>query len=273
MQRARFFTERPDEDAPAGTTLAVCDGVEGCSLCLRDGKGRLLAFAHEPYEDDAPDARFARLREIVEGEPMMAGRYERVFVSVSFREKMLVPDRFYGREELPVLWAFHHESPASGHLLRHAVTEWGARLVSALPERTRLLFRRVQPGCRFLPGGLSLVRLAIGMQDGVFIDVHGDYFDLLVTRDGRPLLFNAFHHETKEDILYFTLNAARDCRLDERASLVVMGVVDQRLHALLSRYFAAPRLLADPALATLLGDVSFNTSPFVHLLNLHTCAS
>ncbi|MDR1274058.1 MAG: DUF3822 family protein [Odoribacteraceae bacterium] len=280
MRRAHHFAGKPGGFAPPGATLSISHGIEGCSFCVHDAGGEVVAFAHEPYEDDAPGARFARLQEVVAAEPLLAGEYGRVIVATNYREKMLLPDRFCREEQLPLLWSFHHETPASGHFPSYPVEEWQARVVSVLPDRTRQLFRQLQPGCRFLPGGASLARLAARAcrdeSDQLFIDVHGDYFDLLVTRDRRPLLFNAFHHETGQDILYFTLNAARNCHLDEkRTRLYLTGDVSPRgkLYEQFSRYWSSPRLLAEPALTAFLQDPAFNTSPFVHLLNLHACVS
>jgi hypothetical protein len=239
-----------------------------------------MMFAHEPYGDDAPGAQLARLQEVIASEPMLVRRYERVVVAVNCREKMLVPERLYREEKLPLLWAFQGEVPPDDRFLIHPVEEWEALVASTLPGRARQVFEQLHPGCRFLPDGLPLARLALKTcengREYLFADVHADYFDLLVVRDRQPLLLNAFRHDATSDILYFILNAARACRLDEEhARLYLTGNVSPRgkLHALLARYLPEPRVVTEPTLAALVQDPTFNTTPFVHLLNLHECAS
>ncbi|MDR2130724.1 MAG: DUF3822 family protein [Odoribacteraceae bacterium] len=280
MRRIHHFTGRPVEPPSLEYTLSIYHEMDGYSFCVHDEKGELETFAHESFEEDAPGMWLACLQKAIAAEPLLARVYKRVVVTSCCREKMLLPDRFFKEEHLSLLWSFYRETGSSGRFLHHRVGEWGACVVSPLPSRVEQLFRELQPATFFLPDGASLVRLALWActddRDYLLADIHGDYFDLLLVHDRRLLLFNTFYYETGDDILYFMLNASRGCHLDEqRSRLILTGRVSPRgeLHGSLSRYWPSPLLVTEPALNTLARDPAFNTSPFVHLLNLHTCES
>jgi hypothetical protein len=268
-------------EIPGGCTLSICHEEEGYSFCIRSAGGELLLLAGESFENEAPGATVTHVQETIAGNPFLARRdYEKVIIAACYREKMLLPDRFFREEQLPLLWSFYRDFPGGDRTLSRLVKEWNAHVVGTLPSRIEQLYKRIQPDCIFLPGGLPLVQLALQTcsidREYLLVDVHDDYVDLLLVRDRRPLLFNAFPRETEDDILYVMLHAARTCHLDEKhARLVLTGHVSPRgpLHEHLSRYWSSPLLVTEPALNALARDAALNTTPFIHLLNLHACES
>jgi hypothetical protein len=281
MQRVHHIVKRSLDFDPPGSTLSFSYGAGGCSFCVHDASDRLTMFGHVPFENDVlPGTRLARLKEVIAAEPLLARNYRKVLVMASQREKMLVPDPFFREERLPLLWSLHREPLSDDRFLHHPVEEWGARVVGVIAGKARQLFRQLLPGCHFLPDGLPFLRLSHRAcpPDGacLFADIHDDYFDLLLTRDQRPLLFNTFRYQTGNDVLYFMLNAARSCHVDEQqARLCLAGNLSEggKLYKQLSRYWHPITLATEPALNALLQDPTFNSSPFVHLLNLHACES
>jgi hypothetical protein len=283
MQHVHALPGVSGGEIPGGCTLSVCHEEWGYAFCVRGDGGELLLLAGEAFEEgrDGTNGKDGRARESVAGNPFLSRRdYKRVFVAACYREKMLVPERFYREEVLSLPWMLHGDCTGDDRLLCYRVKEWDARVVGALPASVEQLYRELQPECTFLPGGAPLARMAVRTcardREYIFADVRDDHVDLLLVRDRQPLLFNAFYHETESDIFYSMLHAARSCQFNERhARLVLTGRVAPggKLHELLARYWTSPLLVTEPALNALARDTTMNTTPFVHLLNLHACES
>lgn len=268
------FPRETRGEIPGGDTLAVLHEEEECALCVRGAGGELLLVARERAEENED------LLERLGAHPLLTRQdYGKVIVAVCYREKMLVPNRLFWRDQLPLLWSFHRDAPGDERLFFSSIREWKAQMVGALPARVEQLYRGLQPTCSFLPGGFPLAKMALRMcakdREYLFADVREEYVDLLLVCDRSPLLFNTFHHDADDDIFFFMMQAARSCQFDEHARLVLTGNVSPRgqLQERLARYWNAPLLVTEPALNSLAQDASLNTTPFVHLLNLHACES
>lgn len=278
MQHAHYITRKPVDFTTPGLVLSISHGREGCSYCIHDVSGELLLLVDHPYEADSPGAELASLQAMIRDASLLPGCPGKVFISSRYREKMLVPGRFFKEKYLARLWALHHARGGDDRLLDYCLDDWDAYLLGAIPARVERVFRDTWPACRLLPAGAGFLQAvkqqANEEEECIFLDLHEDYFNLLVTRDGRPLLFNAFAHETDDDILYFALEAARTCHLDNRGvRSFLLGRVNPRgkLAENLSRYWLPPVKISARPVIDLARDPGVDSSPHVHLVNLHAC--
>ena len=133
------------------------------------------------------------------------------------------------------------------------------------------VFQIVNGAYPFILGAMGK---ALRDTEQIFLDIQDNYFDLLFIRDSGIQLFNTFSYKATTDIVYFLLNCIKECGINqEKAHLSICGpaLKDNKLKELLSLYLPNPYFAKEPLLNGILHDKEFNSSHFIHLLNLHRC--
>ena len=133
------------------------------------------------------------------------------------------------------------------------------------------VFQIVNGAYPFILGAMGK---ALRDTEQIFLDIQDNYFDLLFIRDSGIQLFNTFSYKATTDIVYFLLNCIKECGINqEKAHLSICGpaLKDNKLKQLLSLYLPNPYFAKEPLLNGILHDKEFNSSHFIHLLNLHRC--
>jgi len=172
-----------------------------------------------------------------------------------------------------------HGTVPTGLLRDEPIDTLGAHCIYLHGEPAELALLGRYPGGRSLPLLGTLVGHALGRStNGPLAVLHRSHqrLDLVVADRGRLLLSNAFHATTAEDVLYFTLLAAEQCRLAPDTITVRAGgthLTPTEEH-LLGRYFVhgpVPSTAAsDPALEGMeLADAHHWTA----LIEQFACAS
>lgn len=243
--------------APEASAWCVHDRASGHVMALYAGKGNVLPHGSAmPLRPAA--VSFTALPEI----------------STLVPEAALVPG-----SEMRHLKMVHGTLP-TGLLRDEPIGALGARCVYLHDERTEHQLLARFPNARSLPLQVLLVQAALARSTkGPVVVVHRTEkrVDLAIAQERRLLLSNTFHAVTAEDVLYYTLFALEQCRLEPGAVAVRTGgplVTDTEV-TLLARYLPdlAPMITAADARLEALEPLPEHVHHWAALIDQFACAS
>lgn len=96
----------------------------------------------------------------------------------------------------------------------------------------KTLTKKYFPAAKELHHSTSLINAIIQMAQqnngvSVAVNLHDESFDIIITDTKNLILFNTYQYKTKEDFLYFTLNAYSQLQLNtESIPLTLYGRVE-----------------------------------------------
>lgn len=113
------------------------------------------------------------------------------------------------------------------------VTNLELNVVYGIPEAQKALIKRYFPSAKeFHHTGSLLNALAnenmLTQEASVIVNIHDNLVDIIVSKDKQLQLLNTYTYKTKEDYLYFLLNACEQLKLDlEQTPFTVYGRIEK----------------------------------------------
>lgn len=258
--------------------LSIRYATDGLSFCVHNQTNKLLVFFFQPYHLDSQDAVIAKVKKIIVDEDVLHLSYKKVYVVPCQREKVLIPAHLFDKKTVADMYRICFQPQKNDTLLYRKIKVLESYIVEALPRSfVNFLTTRYPSLCIVNSAYPFIINSLTGIlfnTDQLFIDIHDQYFDLLLTRNAEPMLFNSFNYGSVTDILYYILNALQQCQVDKNVlQTTVSGnlVDDPRLLEAFSKYIPNVSILNYAPLSQLVRSEELNNSCFVHLLNIHRC--
>ena len=278
MQSIYFVDSNFTYESSKKSILSIRYATDGFSFCVHDEKDKLVVFVHETHAADSREAVVARLKNYVVNDAILNLRFKKVYIMPCFKEKLLVPGVFFDKTNIATLYAVNQEVSPDDTILYHHIEGIEAYLVETVISSFYDFIREHFPVVQIVNGAYPFILGAMGKAlrdtEQIFLDIQDNYFDLLFIRDTHIQLFNSFNYKAMTDIVYFVLNCIKECEIkQEKVHLSIYGpaIKDNKLQELLSHYLPNPYFAKEPLLNGILHDKEFNSSLFIHLLNLHRC--
>lgn len=278
MQNVYYTDSHFIKENAAQYCLSIRFSTDGFSFCVHDETHKLLAFHFQPFRCNQPDEMIGKVKKAITENSLLNLRYRQVYALSCRKEKILVPAENFDTNHLADLYKVCLSPQKNDTLLYRKIKLMDSYLVEALPrDFVAFLTARFPSLCivnhayPFIIHSLSNI---LFNTNHLFIDIHDQYFDLLLTRSNEVLLFNSFSYGSVNDIIYYALNCLRQCNVgQENLQTTVSGNLtqDPALADMLNKFIANITILDYLPLSQLVKNPQLNTSGFIHLLNIHKC--
>ncbi len=278
MQNIYYIDKNFSQENATQYTLSIRCATDGFSFCIHDANNRLLAFSHQPVDQDSDAAIISKATQLITDDPILNLKYKKVYVIRCQQNKMLIPAHAFNKNTLAEMYRLCFELHESDTLIYRKIEAMNSYLVEAQPRNfIRFLTSRYQP--------ISIVNSAYPFiiysmssmlfnAHYLFIDIHEQYFDILITHSNEVLLFNSFPYGSVNDIIYYALNCLQQCQVSQdNLQTTISGnlVNDSMLVETMNKYIPNIAVLNYAPLSQLVKDNELNNSIFIHLLNIHKC--
>lgn len=278
MQNVYYIDSNFIKENSSQYILSIRYATDGLSFCVHDLNNRLLVFFVQPFTLDSTDAVIAKVKKIMVEDILLNLKYKKVYLIPCNKEKIVLPAHAFNKNTLPDMYRLCLQPHKNDTLIYRKIRVMESYIVEALPRSfVTFLTARYQAICivnsayPFIIQSLSSI---LFNANHVFIDIHDQYFDLLLTRNNEVLLFNSFSYGSVNDLIYYTLNCLQQCNISkENLQTTVSGnlVNDPMLVETLSKFIPNISVLNYAPLSQLVKNNELNNSSFIHLLNIHKC--
>lgn len=278
MQNVYYIDSNFIKENSSQYILSIRYSTDGLSFCVHDLHNKLLVFYYQPFNLESADAVIARVKKIMVDDVLLNLKYRKVYILPCNQEKLLLPAHAFNKNNLADMYRVCLQPEKNDTLLYRKIRIMESYMVEALPRSfVSFLTARFQSLCivnhayPFIIHSLSNI---LFNANHLFIDIHAQYFDLLLTRSNDVLLFNSFKYGSVNDIIYYTLNCLQQCNVSqENLQTTISGNLtnDPVLVETLNKFISNIAILSYAPLSQLVKNNELNNSSFIHLLNIHKC--
>lgn len=278
MQSVYYIDSNFIKENSSQYILSIRYATDGLSFCVHDQNNRLLVFFLQPFNLEGTDAVIAKVKKIMVDDILLNLKYKKVFLIPCNKEKILLPTHAFNKNTLADMYRLCFQPHKNDTLIFRKIRIMESYIVEALPRSfVTFLTARYQSLCivnsayPFIIHSLSSI---LFNADHMFIDIHDQYFDLLLTRNNDVALFNSFTYGSVNDIIYYCLNCLKQCSISkDNLQTTISGnlVNDPMLADTLSKFIPNISVLNYAPLSQLVKNDELNNSSFIHLLNIHKC--
>lgn len=278
MQSVYYIDSNFIKENSSQYILSIRYATDGLSFCVHDQNNRLLVFFLQPFNLEGTDAVIAKVKKIMVDDILLNLKYKKVFLIPCNKEKILLPAHAFNKNTLADMYRLCFQPHKNDTLIFRKIRIMESYIVEALPRSfVTFLTARYQSLCivnsayPFIIHSLSNI---LFNADHMFIDIHDQYFDLLLTRNNDVALFNSFTYGSVNDIIYYCLNCLKQCSISkDNLQTTISGnlVNDPMLADTLSKFIPNISVLNYAPLSQLVKNDELNNSSFIHLLNIHKC--
>lgn len=278
MQSVYYIDSNFIKENSSQYILSIRYATDGLSFCVHDQNNRLLVFFLQPFNLEGTDAVIAKVKKIMVDDILLNLKYKKVFLIPCNKEKIVLPAHAFNKNTLADMYRLCFQPHKNDTLIFRKIRIMESYIVEALPRSfVTFLTARYQSLCivnsayPFIIHSLSSI---LFNADHMFIDIHDQYFDLLLTRNNDVALFNSFTYGSVNDIIYYCLNCLKQCSISkDNLQTTISGnlVNDPMLADTLSKFIPNISVLNYAPLSQLVKNDELNNSSFIHLLNIHKC--
>lgn len=278
MQNVYYIDNNFIKENSSQYILSIRYATDGLSFCVHDFNNRLLVFFFQPFNLEGQDAVIAKVKKIIVDDPVLNLKYKKVFLLPCNKEKILLPAHAFDKNTLPDLYRLCLQPHKNDTLLYRKIKLMESYIVEALPRSFVSFLSGRYPSLCIVNSAYPFIIQSLSNilfnTNHLFIDIHDQYFDLLLTRSNEVLLFNSFSYGSINDIVYYTLNCLQQCNVTrDNLQTTLSGnlVNDPMLADTLGKYLPNLSVLNYAPLSQLVKNNELNNSSFIHLLNIHKC--
>ncbi|MCX7987622.1 MAG: DUF3822 family protein [Bacteroidales bacterium] len=164
-------------------------------------------------------------------------KFQNIIFSYSSHRAMLVPQTLFDAEHLEDFLKFHHKIEDSEKILYHYIPKADAFLIYTCPINIENYLKPKFHNVEIKHHAIPFICMALNKNiqshlPAVHIFLGHNFFDLLVLKQEKILLFNSFYYQKHTDVLYFLVNVSNLFSIPPHNSqMYVSGNIDQNSYA------------------------------------------
>ena len=269
-----FLKEESPEDI-----MSIRFSADGLSFCVRNAAGAVRAFGREKFDNPGKDDCFWIVRRMLAEDPYLSLPYRFLSVQAEKREKLLIPGELFDLKTLPVWMSTVQDVSDDDRFIAGELACADALLVSSFPSHFTDFMESMFKNYALGNSALSFIKNSVGGADAAggifhaFIDLHGRYFDILLTCGNKIVFFNAFDSDAPADVLYYTLRVFKASGFPPDTDVAVSGCFSEKekLMELLVKYMPHVRSASCREWMLFCPEHPGYASENVHLINDGLC--
>jgi hypothetical protein len=242
---------------------------------------KYLGLKHISLNGESEENIKNSLDQIFENEDILQHKFSSSAIMYSSFRSMLVPESFFNDQNLKTFLKFHHEVDEKDHILYHHLKSAEGFLIFTIPSYIEDYFTEKLSNVKFYHHCIPFISnnlrysKATDNTPKICINLAEDFFDILIIRNAKILLFNSFFYKKYSDVLYFLINILNLFSLKpDIVKLVLIGNIDKEAEIEkeikgLFKNFTFENYNTDFTYTAQFNEIESHR--FVNLLNLYHC--
>ncbi len=221
------------------------------------------------------------LTNIFNEEPLLSNKFSKVIFQYQSLRGMLVPESLFDSKNLRVFLRFHHDVDDKDLIHFQEIKPAEAFVIFTIPVYLEELLETKYADIIYSHHSVPFIYNAIEIRKNednmpsIHIHFANDFFDVLINRNSKILLFNSFFYKKYSDVLFFVANILNLFSIKPNTSkMYLSGQIDEdsEMKNELGKMFNTISFDSlTPELNNILNFQMSSRHRFVNLLNLFYC--
>lgn len=231
MVEFEFLDEALDINKTKSYHLSIQISLNGFSFSiLETSRNKYIAiknYHNTSGEHDNTDTNW--IKQILREDEFLNREYKSTAALYAHCGSTLIPDPLFKRDNLKDYFSFNHTLEESENILYNKIRRIDAWCVYTVPLDLTKLLEGQFPGIKIFHHSVPFIHTIL--QDKninqelpcVFINLHGSFFDIAVTKKDSLSHYNCFPYKHVNDLLYFILHVFEQMKLPQETTKVFLS--------------------------------------------------
>jgi len=256
--------------------LSICHTADGLSFSIHDENDTLLGLFSKKlltYKDVLSEYT---------NNKYLNKKYKRVYFAYCNKEKLLIPKELYEEKNSYELLKLAVKGEDEKYFHCSEISKMQAYIIEFIPflfnniililkSRNKIIITNI------INSFIDRV-LTNNKASAIYVDVHPDYFDIIINIQGSINFCNSYSYETPTDVVYYAIYAIKTKQISSSEIPIILsgGELCNTKHYILNKikeifniYYYNVSISKDNSLELL--DKNITSSKFLNLINLRLC--
>jgi hypothetical protein len=220
MHDLRFIDEAFDINKTPGCHLSIQAGPDGLSFTIfAPSKNKYIALKHYGFGEEIPDYKYPDiLNKLFNEDEFLQKDFMSIFCIWNNPRTTLLPSVLFEQGKIRQYYEFNQVLNDLDELHATLIKSLDAYLIFPIHHEIANVLIKQYPAMKLFNQAIPFIEYAMHNHDEttdtVHLNIHNNFFDIIVIRDKSLVLHNTFRYRNAEDIAYFILNIYDKVSLD-----------------------------------------------------------
>lgn len=283
MVEFEFLDEALDINKTKSYHLSIQISLDGFSFSILDINRKkylgLKSYPNIKNQDDFLNIEW--IQKILQTDDFLNQEYKSIASIFSHCGSTMVPDPLFKKENLRDYFNFNLNKQETDEMLYHKIRRADAWCIYSAPQHLLKLMNDHFPFVEFYHHSIPFINNILQGRNvnknnsTVYINLHGTFFDIAISKDNLLEHYNCFPYKHVNDLMYYILHVFEQEKLPPESTQVVLsGKVTRQssFYENLKRYIKKLEFARRDSLYNY--SYTFGKLPehsFINLLNLYPC--
>ena len=264
--------------------LSIEASTDGFSFCILDTqKNKYIALKHFDFDKNVSEDEYDdEFKEILKTEELLNKNYKSVGVINNSSKSVLVPAPLFDKNNLKTYFTFNHYLNGAEIIDFNKLKNIDAFNIFTLPSGLAALLINKFPDIKFYHQSTPFIenflinyKNKVEQNKCVGVNIHKEFFDILVISPENLILYNTFSFRNEDDFIYFIMYIYEQLKLNPELSEIILSgdiTEDSAYYQTIKKFIKNVKF--DKLSDNFTYSYIFNEIPshfFVNLLNLCIC--
>ena len=234
MQSFAFIDETLDINLTQSYQLSIQLSLNGLSFCILDPvRNKFIALQHTSFNTELIfDDYLNGIEDYLRKTDLLNHKYKTVKLIWVSNKNTLIPSTLFAIDNLKKYFEFNQTINDLDEIHYTELKYSNAYSVFVIPNQIATIFVREYPNISFYNQQIPAIEQALFRHHSgtfkVFVNVEDEFFDLLITQNGKLLLYNNFLYKNEIDMLYYIIYSFEQFKLNpESTDLILSGIISK----------------------------------------------
>ncbi|MFC2152327.1 DUF3822 family protein [Bacteroidota bacterium] len=281
MQDFAFVDETLDINITQSYYLSIQVSLDGLSFCILDPvREKYIAFSHKSFEKDLIfDDVLNTIEEYIKKNELLNHTYKSTKLIWLTSKNTLIPNSYFKKENLKKYFEFNQKLDDLDEIHYKKLKYVEANSVYVISSQIANIFIKKFSKISFYNQQIPFIEHALfkyhSESKKVFVNINDRFIDLMITENGKLLLYNNFAYKTEMDMIYYILYVFDHFKLDtQNTDLILSGLIDKKATTYAKLKEFINHIKFDKLPESFTYSYTFNQIPahsFTNLFNLQLC--
>ena len=221
VENYRFIDKSFDSKDITQYHLSLQVFLKGFSFCILDReRNKFIAIGHHYFERIISyRSLMDEVEQIISSDEILNLNYAHVKLIFSTPKSTFVPSSFYSIDKVEEFFSFNHKKSQFESLEVNYIYGNSTYLIYAIPQFIKEGFESRYPNLKIYHQSIPFIEELLlknklgGQNQGIYLNIYPDFYDLVYLEKGNLTLYNSFSYTNKSDFQYYLLNTIDQLKL------------------------------------------------------------
>lgn len=192
-------------------SISLQISLNGYTISIKNKEEKILLLKQSVFNQTLTEQNIAsKYKKIFKVNKILSAKYQKAQCIYTTQKITWIPGDYFKKENAKEYLSFVSNIEQNEQIEYAPITCAGIYTIFSIPKDLKELIKQQMPEAKILHqsnimSGLANIKLENEENEIVWINANYAFFDVLVIKNGEPILYNTFKYENEKEFAYFVM--------------------------------------------------------------------